>query len=416
MTINGTTKKNSKVQIFLNGKKDGETQSDNDAGNFLYTIKTLQPDQNVIQVKLLDGTDKVITQSEQIVVKYVTGTVTYKDTIIKEGKQVNPGTLLNITVMAEAGLQEVLVSLGGSDQILSPSKNGDYMGTMNAPTKIGDYPVNVKLTNNMGKSTTKESVITLSVVEAQPVDLFNNIKTERGDKKVSFTFELLEDSAKIAKFKFKYGTSAAAATSAVGSGTTGSGEATTPAVTSDAPVLDKEAITFDKDKIKKDGKYSWYISGLTLAPYDFEIYALDKDGKEIAEYNKATVPVDLSLSSAGKCSISNISGLKVTKIGDVSELTWNTVPEATAYNVYKKDASGNMQLIESVPTNKYTVNIAGGKLTYADFAIKGICGEKENESKDFSNITKVQTGPGLLIILALSGILGYFLVRRRVAK
>ena len=107
-----------------------------------------------------------------------------------------------------------------------------------------------------------------------------------------------------------------------------------------------------------------------MAPYTFELYALDKDGNELPGYLKATVNVDLSLSAAGKCSISNIAGLTVTKKGDVSELTWNSVPEATSYNVYKKDKDGKWQLIENVATNKYTINISGTKVTYEDFAVK----------------------------------------------
>lgn len=284
--------------------------------------------------------------------------------------------------------------------------------------------------------TTKDTALTLKVVEAQPVDIFKNIKVEKGDKKATFTFELLEDNQAIAKFKFKYGkmnvatvaTSSATTTEDAASATT---EETpvTPATEADAKTvsnvtnatsaettLDKESITFDKDKIMKDGKYTWYVSGLELAPYTFELYALDKDGKELPTYIKATTDVDLSLAAAGKCSISNIAGLKVTKKGDTSELTWESVPEATSYNIYKKDKDGKWQLIENVATNKYTINITGNKVVYEDFAVKGMCGEKETESADYSNVTKVQTGPGLLILLVASGIIGYFVMRRRFAK
>jgi hypothetical protein len=441
-TVNGTTKKNSKVQIFLNGKKIGDTQSD-DTGNFLFPIKTLEQDQNVIQAKLLDGTDKVIASTDQISITVSATGPAFQALTLKEGNEVAPGTLLNASVSAEAGLKEVLVTLNGIDQIFTPGKGSDYVGSLTAPAKVGDYPVKVKLTNSLGKVTTKDEALTLKVVEAQPVDLFKNIKAEKGDKKVTFTFELIKDDDKIVKFKIKYGkstiapaTTGTSATSEVtadttatgsdemtttGTSATDAGAKTVSSVTNSdaalaAPVLDKESITFEKAKIMKDGKYSWYVSGLDIAPYSFELYALDKDGKELPGYLKASSDVDLSLAAAGKCSISNIAGLKVTKKGDVSELTWESVPEATSYNVYKKDKDGKWQLIENVATNKYTINITGKQLVYEDFAVKGMCGEKEMESADYSNVTKVQTGPGLLILLAASGAIGYFIMRRKFAR
>jgi hypothetical protein len=377
-TVSGTAKKNSKIQIFLNNKKMGDVQSD-DAGNFLFNVKTLESDQNILQAKLLDGTDKVVGESEQVSITVSNSGPSFKSIVLKEGTQVSPGTLLNVTVTAEANLKEVLVTMNGVDQIFSPSTGADYIGTLTAPTKIGDYPIKVKLANSLGKTTTKDVAETLKVIEAQPVDLFKNIKTEKTDKKVTFTFELIQDNPKIAKFKFKYGTSTIAAATnsgtATDSGTTvDSGATTETATTPTAPVtpavLDKENISFDKAKMLKDGKYTWYIDNLTPAAYTFELYALDKDGKELPDYNKATTDADLSLLSAGKCNISNIGGLTTVKNGDVSELTWNSVPEAKSYNVYKKDAEGKWQFIENVATNKYTIHIGGDKVVYEDFAIK----------------------------------------------
>jgi hypothetical protein len=53
-----------------------------------------------------------------------------------------------------------------------------------------------------------------------------------------------------------------------------------------------------------------------------------------------------------------ISNLQVTKINEnQNELIWDLIPEATSYNVYKKDRDGNFNLIENVKTNKYIINI-----------------------------------------------------------
>lgn len=59
VNVTGSAKKNSKIQIFLNGKQVGEGQSSED-GKFIYELKKLEQEQNVLQVKVLDGTDKIV--------------------------------------------------------------------------------------------------------------------------------------------------------------------------------------------------------------------------------------------------------------------------------------------------------------------------------------------------------------------
>jgi len=127
----------------------------------------------------------------------------------------------------------------------------------------------------------------------------------------------MEQDESIAKFKFKYGKISATPTETTGSASVtpaADTEATavetpaadetaveTPKTVSavanpEAVTLDKESITFEKDKISKDGKYVWYISGLELAAYNFELYALDKNGVELPGYLSAKVEnIDLGL-------------------------------------------------------------------------------------------------------------------------
>ena len=84
--------------------------------------------------------------------------------------------------------------------------------------------------------------------------------------------------------------------------------------------------------------------------------------------------MDLSMSAPpGRCTINNVSGMKSSKNGDVVELSWDSLPEATSYNIYKKKSDGTIVLVENVPTNKYTINITGNKVAYEDFMVKGIC-------------------------------------------
>ncbi len=281
----GTAKKNSKIQIFLNGKQVGESQTSED-GTFIYELTKLEQEQNVLQVKLLDGTDTVIGESVKVSFKITTGGPIFNTLTIKEGKNVTTGTLLNVEISAEAKLKEVTATLGDSTGTFTETTDGIYNGTLTAPSATGSFQISVSLTNDLGKITIKEAAETIETIELP--NLFKNIKSEMIAKKVIFTFGLENEPTDLVKFKFQYGTESGA--------------------------LTKESITFEKEKIKtRSGSYSWYIQDLDPQTKYFRILGLDKTGKELSKMRASDIfKVDLSLAAASKCMVSNISGLQVT--------------------------------------------------------------------------------------------------------
>ena len=55
-------------------------------------------------------------------------------------------------------------------------------------------------------------------------------------------------------------------------------------------------------------------------------------------------------------------------------------------------------------------------VSYDDFAITGVCNSGEGESEFMTEATKVKTGPAqLLILLSLSALIGFLVMRRRFA-
>lgn len=390
VNVTGSTKKNSKVQIFLNGKQVGESQTNED-GSFVYSLKKLDQEQNVLQVKLLDGTDKVSGESEKVSFKTSTGGPILKSLTIKEGKKVPTGTLLNVEISADAKLKEVTATLGDSTGTFKETKDGVYAGTLTAPSATGSFQIGVSLKNDLGKTTTKDGVETIETTE-QP-NLFKNIKSEVATKKVTFTFEVDNEPTDLAKFKFQYGTESGA--------------------------LLKESVTLEKEKIKnQSGSYTWYIKDIDPANKYFRILGLDKTGKELPKMRPSDVfEVDMSLSAASKCMVNNIAGLKTTAGDGTTILSWDAAPDATSgYNVYKKGADGQYVLIENVKTNSYTINVAKDTVKYDDFAVKGVCNSGEGESADYAEATHVKTGPAqLLALLGLSVLIGFFVTRRKFA-
>ena len=365
VNVTGTTKKNSKIQIFLNGEKIGETQTSTD-GSFLHPLKDLIQEQNVLQVKLLDGTDKIIGESDKVSFKISAGGPTFTSLTVKEGKKVTVGTLLNVEIVAEPNLKEVTATLGESTGTFYETIEGTYTGTLTAPSVTGSFPISVTLKNDLGKITARDAVETIETTELP--NLFKNIKSDGVAKKVTFTFEVDSEPTELAKFKFQYGTE---------SGT-----------------LIKESVTFEKEKIKTEsGSYRWYIQDIDPQTKYFRILGLDKTGNELPKMRPSDIfEVNLSLAAASKCMVSNISGLAVTAGDGTSILSWDVAPDATSgYNVYKKGTDGQYALIENVKTNQYIIHIAPDSVKYDDFAVTGVCNDGEGESADYAEATNVKT-------------------------
>lgn len=402
--VSWTTKKNSKVQFYLNWSmlKDLETQSD-DSWNFLVEMKNLTQQNNLIQVKVLDWNDKTIAESDKISVTVEQTNPLYKSISVKEWTEVPMWSEVNIEVLADAWLPEITASIWDSSQTLTESKTtpGTYEWKLTLPSAAWDYPVNLTLKDKLWKTTNKASAVVIKAIES---NIFKNVKTVVWDKRITFTFEVTEDKPEYAKFKFKYGTSQETLKTAWDTQT-------------------KESTTFEKEKIKAEWQntYTWYIPGLEPAEkYFFQILPIDKDWKEMFWMTSDIIEVAYGwMTSAWACMISNVSGLNASQNGDVVELSWDSLPEAASYNVYKKDESGQFVLIENVKANKYTLNISWDKLKYDEFSVKAVCGdwETKNESQDFSNVTKVQTWPAqIAILLLLSLIIAFFIIRKRTVR
>ncbi len=393
LSVTGTTKKNSKVQLFINGTKALESQTD-EKGQFIFQAKNIDQVTNILSVKVLDGSDKVVGESTKVSVQISADGPMMKSATIVSGAEKGAiadtytalaGAQVSLSVTADAGLKEVSVSTGGMITLLKETTTGLYTGNVTAPKVVGMASLDVTLKNELGKTTLKSGAIKLDV--QAPKTTFKNVKVETGDKKANFTFEVENEPVTVAKYEFEF--------------VTGTGAA-------------KKATSFEKEKIKNaSGAYVWYITGLEIAEYDFVISGIDATGAKVAGASSETIVVDLSLGAAGKCMISNVSGLKSTTTGDTSTLSWDTVAEAASYKIYKKDASGNFVFIEEMKGTTYTIQVSAGPVKYEEFTVKAVCADKA-ESKDFAPSTRVKTGPAqifLFVVLALG--LGYFLLRRK---
>ena len=112
ITVSGYGKKNSKVNIKLNGSDIATITTDNN-GLYSKTLPTLTQQSNIVVVELLDGTNKVMSTAQVRFSLSNTNPVLNSLTIAPNA-MVEASTGITLTVDADPALSEVSITLDGS--------------------------------------------------------------------------------------------------------------------------------------------------------------------------------------------------------------------------------------------------------------------------------------------------------------
>lgn len=390
LTVSGNTRKNSKVNIKLNDIILGTATSDAD-GIFTKTISGVTEQNNILSVEVLDANNTVIGVSEKINIEKTDATASIYSVTVSPGTTVEASSAITITVDADPGMSSMNVEFDGvtlpAQEKDGTTEKGKYTLETVAPAKEGTYPINISAVNALGTSTKKDKAAELVVTAKQaPVSALKNVqaKTEAGGR-VTFSFAIDNPPADLDKFKIVYG---------------------------DAPdSYGNEVVTYPAAKILgTDGLYHWYVDRLATKTYYFRVLGIKADGTTIESL--ASDPINATIGKDG-CTIGNVGAISVQTVGDKSVLSWETVPNAISYNIYKVSAAGDQTLFQNVKENKYALHLASGAVTYDDFAIKALCDET-TESSTPAIATKVQSGPGsIAFVVIISGMLGAIILRRK---
>jgi hypothetical protein len=387
--VSGTAKANSKVNIKLNGTKVKDTQTLED-GKFSADIGDLKAGDNIIIAEVLDGSGGVAGTSAPVTIKFNTEVPKLTSLTIKEGDEFFAGSSINFVAVGDPSLKVVQIKVGDKSALLQEDKTKiwTYTGVLKTSDFEWEFKATAALESQLGVKAEQKDMAKFRTVTAK----FENVKVETTkEKKVKFTWDLKPDLDQIRFFKIKYGTEPGKYT--------------------------KEVITYEKLEIKEDGRYTWYIPNIPVGEYFSTIIALDKDKKD--------TPVDsdeqtftIALDAAPTCFIEKVSGIRVDRASEThSIIHWDKLNDATSYQIFKKDSSGEFAMIDEITTNQFRINIdtTAQQVTYEDFRVRGICknGSYVGEG-DFSESVAVPTGPEMIIFFALfiaSGI-AFILVRR----
>lgn len=388
--ISWKARKNSKMNIKLNGKNVGTVVTD-DSGIFTKTLGEITQENNILIAELIGADNTVLATSPEVkFAKRMTANTTY-GVSISPASTVEASSPISITVDATAGLAELTVGIDGSVLVAKESTSGKYVLETVAPSKEWNYTITIAQKDALGQSKSHEAdtklVVTPKMEAPKPVPAFKNIKTVSRDDRVIFDFSVENASTDLHSFKIAYGT--------------------------DANSLSNEVNTFSLDRIgsqEVSGGYTWYIAWLDEGTYTFKIYGRTREGALISDLVSEPIVVTVGKTS---CTIGNVGDLSIQTNKTQSIVSWAALTGAVSYNVYKVSDSDDYTLVKNVKEPKYTIHLAPWAVTYDKFAIKALC-DDSTESTNYSEITKVQSGPWFLAFVVIaSALIGVFVIRRK---
>lgn len=396
VVVSGKTRKNSKVNIKLNGQDMGSPALSDDIGIFTKNISGITQESNILVAELIDGTNTVVAKSAEIKFGRVTTTSSTYGVTIMPSSTVEASSPIEVTVDATPGLSELSISIDGSVLVAKEGTAGKYSLQTVAPMKAWVYKLPISQKDALGQVKTAESTTVLTVTEKVvvvvpptpvPVPAFKNLKTVTTGSKIVFDFWVENAGSDLSGFKIAYGPNADA--------------------------LNQEVVTLPLNRIPSQlvpGGYTWYVDKIPEGTYTFKIFGRTQDGSLISNFASEPIVATIGKDS---CTIGNVAGLMVTTDDDKSIISWTALTGATSYNIYKVSAAGDYALFQNTKEPTYTINLAKGDVVYENFVVKAKC-DDTTESKEYSSMSKVQTGPGIVAILViLSAITWAFLMRRR---
>ncbi|MDP4008585.1 MAG: hypothetical protein Q8P68_05335 [Candidatus Peregrinibacteria bacterium] len=247
--ISGSAAPNTKLQITDNDLVLQEITSDNDGG-FDITLQNVEDGDHLFFVTSVDATDKMIGRSSKVTVTIDTVAPMIEAFEIDQKDAVQIDSDINAKLNSEANLGSA--SLIVEDRIIKLTENidmpGEYTGMFKAPSKGGEYEIDLVLKDNIGNEGNFPKHIILQVVEDEiliPSQVVE-IDTVGSDQRVTLTWASAEDDTYITNYKISYGP--------------------------DPEDLTFEATTFDSST-------TWYIPYLANGePNYFGIQAIDSDG------------------------------------------------------------------------------------------------------------------------------------------
>ncbi len=393
VTISGKTRKNSKVNIKLNGQVMATPVLTDEFWLFTKDLTNISQETNILIVDLIDWDNVILASSPEVKFTKSNSSIGVYAVTINPSATVEASSPISIDIDATPGLTELSMNIDGTILMAKESSSGKYSIQTVAPQKAGVYKLSIAQKDALGQNKTSDSPTSLTVTEKLVTvpdvvpPTFKNIKTVVTWGKIVFDFWVENAPADLLNIKIAYG--------------------------KNADTLSQEVITYPLTRIQSStnsGSYTWYVDKLPEDTYTFKLFGLNQSGSLISGFVSEPIIAAIGKDS---CTIGNVGELTVNTDSTKSVISWESLSGAVSYNLYTVSAAGDYTLFQNVTSPTYTLFLSKGAITHDNFVVKALCDTK-TESKEYSSMSRVQSGPGMLAFVVIIAAMAWaFLMRRR---
>ena len=411
--ITGKMKANTAYKVLDSGMEIGNDKSDS-GGNIYFTAKGLADGKHTIRVVSYDASGSEQDQSDEIIFYVDTTGATLIDLSFNPNSNLSVNTPITITVVSQPKLSKVRVIVDSiaHDLTEDPSTPGTYTGKFNTPSKPGEYPITMVLTNALGKESTPNTNKKLVITDASTEWKVTGLKTAAGQTpgSVDLTWDTPPDTTTVQGYTVYYDTNpltlgnkvnAPVSTSAFTISNlqpgstyyfavaakntdgkegpqsdilpgTAAGKITT-GLTNIKVLSEDSKLTFTWDDPKnpsivrykfdygirsgeylenaltKDATPSWYIPDLINGvTYYVKLSALDQSNTVVYASDEIVAIPGGDQYHPSACVAADVQNVQIVKRGNQRVMTWPAVPGVTVYRIY----SGTQQGLFNLPTRE----------------------------------------------------------------
>lgn len=259
-SVSGTSLPGSDVKIFDNNEEIG-TASANSTGAFSFTTPPLADGVHILYAAAVNDKGVVLGISNKVTVEIDTTPAAIDSITLMPDKDISMGSPVMITVVTEPNMTRVSVVIDGNITDLESVEGmpGTYRGSFQAPTKSGNYGIDVVLTDNLNNEKTYEKQKSFNVTETssiRPSDVIG-LRAFAGNEKVTLTWNPATDARGIAYYTVYFGSDPKSMVNAVNT---------------------------------LDSSTTWYVPNLkNETTYYFAVKAVNKDGNDSAKASAVVV-------------------------------------------------------------------------------------------------------------------------------
>ena len=375
VVVSWKTAKNHQVKIVLNWKKEILTTSDE---NWVFEkeVVWLLDWKNVIKASVLDWDDKELWVSKDINLTINSNLPIFDKLILTPNwdTELESETTIKAEVYASKWLDKVSIILDDWMNDLKEVSEWVYKWEFLAPKIAGKYSVDILLKDELwhkAKELSKANITIKEVTESAPAIPDPVVEPVKPDPvaEPANPEPVVEQKVKDVCYEWDFSWD----------------------------LYDKKCWTKPETPKEKDKciqwDYSWNV-------YDWKCWTKPVD---------YTAPIDLG-----------IKNLRIVKLKTKTILTWDYLPDAEKYEVYKKIDWSEPELIQSVKDPKFEFNMSWDKIKFENFAVKAIWKQEftnENGQKikkeivwDLSQAVSIQTWTKEIVLIFLALLLWFIVI------